>query len=79
MASSTCKSSMHTQHVKFSTYVFGGGGEDVAAASLPSLSSLFFGRTSSKPAAAISVVLVAMGVVFPSCSSNILTSMGMYV
>ena len=26
VATSTCKSSMHTQHVKFSTYVGGGGG-----------------------------------------------------
>ena len=26
VSASTCKSSMHTQHVKFSAYVAGGGG-----------------------------------------------------
>ena len=62
VVASTGKSSMHTQHVKFSTYVLGGGGvggvADVVADSLPSLSSFFFGGTGDEPAAAAVVVAV---------------------
>ena len=61
------KSSMHTQHVKFSTYVLGGGGEDgvvdAVADSLPSLSFLFFGSTGDEPAAAAVVVAVVAAIV----------------
>ena len=43
VVASTGKSSMHTQHVRFSTYVLGGDGEDVVvdavADSLPSSSA----------------------------------------
>ena len=58
---------MHTQHVKFSTYVLGGGGvggvADVVADSLPSLSFFFFGGTGDEPAAAAVVVAAVAAIV----------------
>ena len=64
---STCKSSMHTQHVKFSTYVLVGGGKDVGADavtdSLPSSSSSSSVGTGDEPAAAAAVVVVVVLVV----------------
>ena len=61
---------MHTQHVKFSTYVLGSGGEDVVidavADSLPSSSSSSSGGTGDEAAVASAVdvvVAVVVGVV----------------
>jgi hypothetical protein len=68
---------MHTQHVRFSTHVGGGAGEDVevdsVADSLPSSSSFSFGGTGDEftAAAVVVVVLMAMVVVVAviSCAS----------
>ena len=61
---------MHTQHVKFSTYVLGGGGEDVVVDAvtdpLPSSSAFSFGGTGDEAAVASAVdvvVAVVVGVV----------------
>ena len=68
---STCKSSMHTQHVRFSAYV-GDGGEDVevdaVADSLPSSSSSSSEGTGDEAAvaSAVDVVVAVVVVVVPA-------------
>ena len=67
MRLSTGNSSMHTQHVKLSTYVRGGG-EDVVAVdalddALPSSSSSSFGGTGDETATTAAAVLLVVVVV----------------